>query len=174
VTVPAGKERGGGLQTHIPETWRVVRPSNPSKLNGKGVCGRSGEGSEGIDRHVVHKVAQSKDDCSIGGQWAAKGGQDKVEWEWQGTSWKGWKGDAGEWRLGCCCHRIGVDAIDVDQLEKREKRLLRRVRVWPTGGTVGKAEINFTVAESRGFLYRKAREATEIVIGRCELFPSVM
>jgi len=42
------------------------------------------------------------------------------------------------------------------------------------GGTVGKVKINFTIAESCGFLYRKMREATEIVIRRCELFLSVM
>jgi len=59
-------------------------------------------------------------------------------------------------------------------LKKREKRLLQRIWVWPTEKTIGKAEINFTIAESRGFLYRKAREATETVIGRCELFPSVV
>jgi len=74
----------------------VVRPSEPSNLNGEGTCGRSGEGSKGADRHVIHKVIQSKNDCNIGGQWAAKGGWDKVEWEWQRTSWKGWEGGAGE------------------------------------------------------------------------------
>jgi len=69
---------------------------------------------------------------------------------------------------------LGLMRSMLINLKNGEKRLLQRVRVWPTGGTIGKAEINFTVAESRGFLYWKAREATEIVIGRCELFLSVM
>jgi len=116
-----------------------------------------------------------KGNCSTGSRWAAEGGRDKTKWEWQGTSWEGWKGDAGKWRLGCCCRHIGVDAIDVNQLEKgRKGGLLRRVQVWSMGGAVGREEINFTVAKSCGFLYRKAREATEIVIGRCELFLSVI
>jgi len=59
-------------------------------------------------------------------------------------------------------------------LKKGEKRLMRRVWSWHTEKTVGIADTNFTLAKSRGFLYRKAREATEIVIGRCELFPSVV
>ncbi len=64
--------------------------------------------------------------------------------------------------------------INVDQLKKgRKGGLLWRVRVWSMGGSVGREEINFTIAKSHGFLYWKAREATEIVIRRCELFPSL-
>jgi len=153
----------------------VVRPSSPSNLNSKGMweVRRREQGHRLVCCQQGH--AQSKYDCSTGSWWAAKGSQDKVEWEQQGTSWRRWKGDAGEWRLGCCCHCIWVNAINVNQLEKgRKGGLLWRVRVWSMGGAVGREKINFTVAKSRGFLYQKAREATEIVIRRCELFPSVV
>jgi len=52
----AGKGRDGGLQAQGGEAWRVVRPSKPSKRNGKDMCKRAEEGGKGIDRCVVIKV----------------------------------------------------------------------------------------------------------------------
>jgi len=58
---------GGGRQGKgrwpvdtLSETWRVVGLSGLSRLDGEGACGRSGEGKDGADRHVVHKVVQSR------------------------------------------------------------------------------------------------------------------
>jgi len=60
VTVSAGRERGGGLRTQVKEAGRVVWPSSPSKMNSEGACGRSEEGSKGVDRHVVNKVTLNR------------------------------------------------------------------------------------------------------------------
>jgi len=71
VTASAGEELSGGLQTQVEEAGRVVRPSSPSKLNSKGACGRSEEGSKGIDRHIVHKVMLNRKTTvaqGVGGQ----------------------------------------------------------------------------------------------------------